>query len=98
MSDQTPTLYQLADQFINLANELAQNDGSPAIGTALRYAAARYNTFEATLGSHDLSTDKEKLMDMFCEDFRKMLAENIDDYAQRLSQAKDANTDTAPTQ
>jgi len=89
MTKQAPTLYQLADQFINLANELAQSEGSPAVGTALRYAAARYNTFEATLGGYDLRADKEKLMDMFCEDFRKMLGENIEDYARRLSQAAD---------
>ena len=83
--EETP-LNDVADQFINLANEIAKKEGTPAVGTAIRYAAARYNTFEASLGSADLNADKEKLIEMLCDDFRKMLEIHMTDYANRSSQ------------
>jgi hypothetical protein len=85
--DNTPenkAFFDLADQFINLANELARNTGTTEVGTAMRYAAARYNTFEASLANYDLRQDKDKLATLFADDFRNMLLANIDDYARRL--------------
>jgi Protein of unknown function (DUF3144) len=87
MSEQkqeTP-FFELADQYINLANELAKNDGTANVGTALRYAAARYNTFEASLSTDDLDKDQDKMIDMLCDDFREMLKVNMQDYVQRLA-------------
>jgi hypothetical protein len=79
---ETP-LHEIADQFINLANELAKTEGTSTVGTAIRYAAARYNTFEVSLSSADLNADKGKLIDMLCDDFRKMLETHMADYASR---------------
>jgi len=85
---ETP-FFEIADQFINLANELAKTEGSASVGTALRYAAARYNTFEASLSTNELAKDEARITDMLCDDFREMLKVNMQDYIQRLAQQKD---------
>jgi len=83
---QTGPFFELADQFINLANKLAQTEGSANVGTALRYAAARYNTFEASLSTQELAKEEAKMTDMLCDDFREMLKVNMKDYIQRLAE------------
>lgn len=80
--------FQLADQFINLANELAKTEGSSDVGTALRYAAARYNTFEASLSTNDLAADENKMTDMLVNDFRNMLKVHMQDYIQIIARNK----------
>ena len=86
MSDnqQANPIFDLADQFINLANELAKQSGSADVGTAMRYAAARYNTFEASLSTPDLAADEKKMTDMLCDDFREMLKVHMKDYIHRM--------------
>lgn len=87
MSDNTeePTAEQsafftLADQFINLANDLSKDGSSSDVGTAMRYAAARYNTFEASLSTNDLAAEEGKMTDMLTDDFREMLKVHMKDY------------------
>jgi hypothetical protein len=56
------TMYQIADQFIALANQLSQQENDIGkVGTAMRFAAARYNAFEAAIKSTDLAAEKDKL-------------------------------------
>lgn len=79
-------VYAVADKFIALANELAQDDNSGVVGMGIRYAAARYNAFESSLMTQDLTADKEKMLEMFSDDFRKMMNENLDDYIRHLAE------------
>ena len=75
--------WQLADSFINLANEHYQKDGDGKIGYAMLYAAARFNAFivATTAGDKkDLADEKEQATEFFVEQYRKMFSENIDDY------------------
>ena len=83
--EENPSMYDLANQFINLANEMAKKDQSGTAGTAIRYAAARYNVFEASLQSDDLAKEKEAIIDKFTADYRKMMDTNIDQYIERIS-------------
>ncbi len=78
-------LFQAADQFIRLANDLAKDDPSGNIGAALRFAAARYSAFEASQTTADLAGDKAKLTETIAEDFRRMLGHNVDDYIRHLA-------------
>lgn len=80
-NNQEKVLFNLADQFINLANDLVKQDNSGLVGVALRYAAARYSAFEASLGTDDLERDKLALLDLYLEDYRKMLEKNFHEYA-----------------
>lgn len=87
MSDEKQGMefFEIADKYINLANDIAKSEGTANTGTALRYAAARYNTFEASLSTQDLAGEKDKLVDMLCNDFREMLNANMDDYIQLIA-------------
>ncbi|MFC1684689.1 DUF3144 domain-containing protein [Pseudomonadota bacterium] len=74
------TMYDLANKYIDLANELSKVDQSGNVGVALRYSAARYSAFEASIRTESLADDKEQILDKYMEDYRKMLSDNIDEY------------------
>lgn len=74
------SVYDYADKFINLANEMAKSDNSGAVGVGLRYAAARYCAFEASLQTNNLVADKDKHLQFFANVFNQMLQKNLDDY------------------
>lgn len=80
-SKDSENLYQIADEFINLANELANKHKDVGIvGTAMRFAAARYNAFEASVKSADLGQEKQNALDWFCKEYKDMLNANLDDH------------------
>ncbi|MCL1113880.1 MULTISPECIES: DUF3144 domain-containing protein [Shewanella] len=75
------TMYQIADQFIALANQLSQQENDIGkVGTAMRFAAARYNAFEAAIKSTDLAAEKDNALEWFSNEFKAMLNENLDDH------------------
>lgn len=74
------SMYDMANRYIDLANELSKTDRSGNVGVALRYSAARYSAFEASMQTQDLAADKEQIIEMYLEDYRRMLSDNIDDY------------------
>jgi hypothetical protein len=78
-------VYDYADKFINLANELAKTDNSGNVGMALRFAAARFSVFESSTQTNNLAGDKDKYMQLIADNFNKVLAINFDDYIKILS-------------
>ncbi|MCL2912697.1 DUF3144 domain-containing protein [Shewanella corallii] len=90
------SLYQLADQFIALANELAQEEQDVGkVGTALRFAAARFNAFEAAIKSADLAAEKDNALEWFSSEFKEMLSDNLDDHIANppVTQTEEATQD-----
>jgi hypothetical protein len=87
MSDEhiKPSMYDVANEFVDLANELSLTDKSGNIGVGLRYAAARYSAFEASMHAENLAADKEAVIEMYLDDYRRMLSDNIDDYIRHAS-------------
>ena len=79
-------IYDYADRFINLANEMAQSDRSGNVVIALRFAAARYCAFEASMRTNDLEADKEEQLKSFVDAFTEMLKTNLEDYIRIQSQ------------
>ena len=73
-------IYEYADRFINLANDIAKADRSGVVGAALRFAAARYCAYEASMRTDNLAEDKEEQLQSFAKDFTEMLRVNIADY------------------
>lgn len=74
---------RMADSFISLANEHGEKGARENVSMALLYAAARYNAF--IVSSHaptveDYDASREKAYEFFLEQYKKMLAENLDDY------------------
>jgi len=81
-------IFENADKFINLANELSQSDKSGAVGAALRFAAARYSAFEASMQSKNLEHDKEDQIKLFADEFIRMLRINVGDYVEVQKKSK----------
>ncbi|WOT04529.1 DUF3144 domain-containing protein [Shewanella youngdeokensis] len=83
------TIFEIADQFIALANEIASKEQDVGkVGTGLRFAAARFNAFEASIKSSDLAAEKDNAVEWFSGEFKEMLKENIDDHINQAKQKK----------
>jgi hypothetical protein len=71
--------HEVADEFINLANELSEAWATPFLSAAFMYAAARYNThfFFESDGAMD---SQSAAIDYYCDQYRKMLLECMHDF------------------
>jgi len=83
--DQDKLMFDYADKFINLANEMSKSDRSGNVGVAIRYAAARYSAFEASMRTKNLAEDKDKQLRDFTNIFKDMLRVNLEDYIKVLA-------------
>ena len=84
-NDEDKMMFDYADKFINLANEMSKSDRSGNVGVAIRYAAARYSAFEASMRTNNLAEEKDTQQELFGNEFSRMLQINIEDYAKRQS-------------
>ena len=69
--------YDLADEFINKANELGKDWSSTRISAAMLYATARFNAFNYF--KVEDNPNIEHGLEYFTEQFRSMLEENLKD-------------------
>jgi hypothetical protein len=86
MDQNDKTMYDYADKFINLANDMAKSDRSGNVGVAIRFAAARYCAYEASMQTNNLAEEKSKLLQAFIDTFTEMLQINFEDYIKIQSQ------------
>ncbi|GLS82427.1 DUF3144 domain-containing protein [Paraferrimonas haliotis] len=85
------TMYQLADEFIALANKLFQEEKDIGkAGAAIRFAAARFNAFEASLKAQDLSKEKEHALEWFVNEYKQMMEVNLDDHIAMAAREQEA--------
>ena len=78
-------LYKVADQFISQANSLSESTDRATLAAGLRYAAARFAAFEASLRTDNLRRDKAEALDAYLDEFRTMLDENLEQYIEQQS-------------
>jgi hypothetical protein len=79
---------QMADQFIDQANELAKGNGNENVGLAMLYAASRFNAFVVSQHSatlEDYEKDLTPAREFFLAQYERMLDENLEDYKQVYS-------------
>ena len=80
--------YQRADAVIELANsQLSPTSHSGQVGASLLYAASRYSASVASIGfvkGDDLRKEKEDIIEFYTKQYRQMLSDNLDDYAQNF--------------
>ena len=81
-------MYDNADKFIELANEMSKTFSQGEIGIAIRYAAARYSAFEASMRTKNLAEDKDKHIQFFAKTFTEMLQINFEEYINLQSKIK----------
>ena len=84
--DKEKIMFDCADKFIALANEMSKSESSGNIGIAIRYAAARYSAFEASLQNDNLTEDKDRHLQFFANTFTEMLQKNFEEYIQLQSE------------
>ena len=77
---QESDFHEVADEFINLANQLSEDWATPFLSAVFMYAAARYNAhfFHAVDGD---SANREEALAYYSGQYRKMLEECISELA-----------------
>ncbi|MGI9134688.1 MAG: DUF3144 domain-containing protein [Rhodoferax sp.] len=72
-----PEFLQLVDEFIHLANRLAEQRNDGEVSAAILFAAGRYNAFNFV--SHN-GTDEQraKAIDFYVSEYRKAIESNLD--------------------
>ena len=77
---QEEVFHEVADEFINLANDLSDDWALPFLSAAIMYAAARYNAFNFQSTDGDVNK-REEAIRYYTEQYGKMLRENMQELA-----------------
>jgi hypothetical protein len=67
----------LVDEFIHLANRLAEEKGHGEVSAAILFAAGRYNAFNF-VSNNGTEQDREKAVDFYVSEYHKALQSNLD--------------------
>ena len=71
-----PEFLKLVDQFIDLANQLAQDGHQGDASAAILFAAGRYNAFNF-LSTRDANQDQAKAVEFYVSEYRKAIVSNL---------------------
>jgi hypothetical protein len=72
-----PEFLKLVDEFIDLANRLAQDGKDGEASAAILFAAGRYNAFNFL--SHDgTPQEQDKAVEFYVSEYRKALVSNLE--------------------
>jgi hypothetical protein len=77
------TFFDRADAHIHLANRQCSDAGRGQVSASLLYAASRFNAWNSACNARGLAPlreQRERMIEYFVSEYRKMLTENIDDY------------------
>ncbi len=72
-----PEFLQLVDEFIGLANRLAEERSDGEVSAAILFAAGRYNAFNY-LTRGDPGQDRTAAIEFYVSEYRKALVSNLD--------------------
>ena len=75
--------WDMADRFIELANQLSEDTHPNAVIAAMTYATTRYSAFIAAANSLDRNEfieDMDSNMELLSRQYRRWLGENLRDY------------------
>lgn len=81
--DNDQEFWDLAEQFIEQANNALENSEPGKISAAMLYAATRFNAFVIASSSVDRKeyiADMDESMDYLSKQFRHMLGDNLRDF------------------
>ena len=88
-SNDNETFARRVEQFIELANHFAEQDGLDMIASSLLFAAARFGAFNAARKYNDADTlaqDGEEAAKYFADIYRKMYKQNTDEYVDNFDE------------
>lgn len=75
----TDEMYDIADQFIDLANN-QENKCISEVCEAFTYACSRFTSYEAVNVAEDIEKNKKEVIEFYTERFKAMLVDNLNDY------------------
>ena len=81
--------YDRADEIIRLANEQLADERRGRVSSSTLYAAARFNAFISAANyssGEEMTKALTEITEYFVEQYRKMLKENLEDYAANFSE------------
>jgi Protein of unknown function (DUF3144) len=79
MADKVPQeFYDMVDRFIHLANDMTGDHATSRVSAVIMFAAARYNAHCLLAQDPEAEENREKAVEYFVEQYRKMLEDNID--------------------
>jgi hypothetical protein len=89
MSDNSPSpaFFERANALINLANEQCTTAHPNEVSASSMYAAARFNAFivaGTTGNAKTMALEKERALEYFTDQFRKMMVNNLDDFIENF--------------
>lgn len=89
MSNNTPgpEFWSRVNALINLSNDQCDTTDPSEVAASTMYASARFNAFivaRATGSTENMKAEKERALEYFTEQFRMMMADNLDDFAANI--------------
>ncbi len=72
-----PEFLKLVDEFIHLANRLAEKCKDGEVSAAILFAAGRYNAFNF-VSQNGAEQDKEKAVEFYVSEYRKAIVSNLE--------------------
>lgn len=72
-----PEFLNLVDEFIHLANQLAEGGKSGEVSAAILFAAGRYNAFNF-LSSNGAEENQSEAIGFYVSEYRKALMSNLE--------------------
>jgi hypothetical protein len=81
--DLDPKFFERADAHIHLSNDQIGEISKGKVSASMMYATARFNAWVSACGCRsreEMTQARERMLDYFAAEYRKMLAENLDDY------------------
>ena len=72
-----PEFLKLVDEFIHLANRLAEDVDDGEVSAAILFAAGRYNAFNF-VSRNGTEQDKPNAVDFYVSEYRKALVSNME--------------------
>jgi hypothetical protein len=79
-----PAFWERANSLINLANDQCNTAHPNEVSASTLYAAARFNAFivaKTTGNAQNMKTERDRALEYFTDQFRQMMAANLDDFA-----------------
>ena len=81
MNEQTPedakAFFELANRFVEQANDLAEEHGRARVAAAILWAASRYGAFAWAMSGAPGKQSTEDALDLFGAQYRKMMEDNL---------------------
>ena len=93
MSNNTPgpEFWNRVNAIINLANDQCDSADPGEVGSSTLFASARFNAFlvaRSTGNAENMKLERERALEYFTDQFRKMMADNLDDFIANIDNYK----------